>query len=439
MKGTSKRQEYTTQETLRFFPAEAFYALSAMSERALAYSEEPLKHRTLVIYEAAGLSGDFGTYLRSLLSEGCIRYETVEKTPQGMRSRLIQREGPTNLIITTTAVKLHPENETRLFSLPVTDTPAQTAAVMERIAAGRAYQVDYLPWLAFQEWLAIGERRLVVSFAEDLARSIPPVAVRLRRDFGSLLSLVKAHALLHQGTRERDAQGQIVATIADYAAVRELICDLIAEGIDSTVPPAIRETVSAIAQMINGTDLEVTVTEVARALRLDKAAASRRCRAALDAGYVINREDRRGRPFRLVLGEPMPADLEILPRPEALHGCSVDGESHPSPPLMPVSALIRRMSATLAAIPLGGWPGSSSRTCGRCHPPVGEAEDLRRCGMSESSTPKLALTVEETAEALGVSARTVERLIASGELRSRKIGRRRVIAMAELQRFLVWR
>ena len=53
---------------LEHFPPGAYYALSAMSERALAYSEEPLKHRMLVIYEAAGMTGDFASYLvRSLL------------------------------------------------------------------------------------------------------------------------------------------------------------------------------------------------------------------------------------------------------------------------------------------------------------------------------------------------------------------------------------
>ena len=101
---------------LDLFPASAHYALSAMSERALAYSEEPVKHRMLVIYEAAGTQGDFATYLmRSLLSEGHVRYETVEKTKDGLKARLIEREGPTGLIVTTTAVNLHPENETRMF------------------------------------------------------------------------------------------------------------------------------------------------------------------------------------------------------------------------------------------------------------------------------------------------------------------------------------
>ena len=33
---------------------------------------------------------------------------------------------------------------------------------------------------------------------------MPPVAVRLRRDFGAVLGLIRAHALLHQATRGRD-------------------------------------------------------------------------------------------------------------------------------------------------------------------------------------------------------------------------------------------
>lgn len=390
VKGTSSAgKSHTTQETLRFFPPEAFYALSAMSERALAYSEEPLKHRTLVIYEAAGMSGDFGTYLlRSLLSEGRIRYETVEKTPEGLRSRFIEREGPTNLVVTTTAVRLHPENETRLLSLPVTDTQAQTAAIMNRIAEGQAEAIDYAPWHALQTWLAGGESRVVVPFARDLARSIPPVAVRLRRDFGALLSLVRAHALLHQGTRERDAGGRIIATIADYAAVRGLVADLIAQGIDSTIPPVIRETVGAVEKLIGGTDAEASVAQAAKALNLDKSAASRRCRAALDAGYLVNREDRRGRPARLVIGEPMPDDLEILPRPEVLHGCTVDrGDSHPLPPTGRGEPGTGEHLAVDDGEPhhfspapcpscgrsrwwrLVGREGPA--TCGTCHPPVG--------------------------------------------------------------------
>ncbi len=61
------------------------------------------------LYETAVMSGDFATYLiRSLLSEGYLRYETVEKTSEGLRPRPIEREGPTSLVATTTTVKLRP-------------------------------------------------------------------------------------------------------------------------------------------------------------------------------------------------------------------------------------------------------------------------------------------------------------------------------------------
>lgn len=87
---------------------EAFYELSAMSEHALAYSEEPLEHRMLVNYEAAGLSSDFQScLLRSLLSEGRVRYETVANSGRAPGSPHRAR-GPTGLIVTTTAVRLRP-------------------------------------------------------------------------------------------------------------------------------------------------------------------------------------------------------------------------------------------------------------------------------------------------------------------------------------------
>ncbi len=53
-------------------------------------------------------------FFRTLLSENRICYETVEKTDEGLKSRVIRKPGPTGLITTTTAATLHPENETRL-------------------------------------------------------------------------------------------------------------------------------------------------------------------------------------------------------------------------------------------------------------------------------------------------------------------------------------
>lgn len=312
-------KSYLVEQVLAYFPDDAYYALSAMSERALAYDETPLKHRFLIIYEAAGLTGDIASYLvRSLLSEGRVRYVTVESGKDGVKPRLIEREGPTGLLVTTTMVRLHPENETRLLSITVADTPAQTRAILQAHARDAELERDERPWLALQEWLAETDKRTVIPYAEILADLIPPVAVRLRRDFAALLSLIRSHAVLHQAQRERDAKHRIVATLEDYAEVRDLIADLVAEAAEHTVPLTVRETVETVRSHIHGRDAEANVVDVARVLGIDKSAALRRVRAAVSAGYLVNLEERRGRPARLIMGSPMPEEQPVLPTVEAV-------------------------------------------------------------------------------------------------------------------------
>lgn len=165
------------------------------------------------------------------------------------------------------------------------------------------------------------------SLRGDLAALIPPVAVRLRRDFGALLNLIRAHAILHQASRERDAGGRITATLHDYARVRELVADLVSEGIEGTVPATVRETVEAL-KILHADDGEsITIAALAQELELDKSAAWRRVRSAIDRGYLKNLEDRKGRPARLVPGDALPDDIEILPSPERLQGCTVASDS----------------------------------------------------------------------------------------------------------------
>ena len=324
---SSAGKSFVVQEVVEFFPASAYYALSSMSEHALAYSQEPLSHRFLILYEAAGLESEFASYLlRSLLSEGCIRYETVEKVKGGgIVPRLIVREGPTGTIVTTTRVSLHPENETRLLSVPANDMPQQTAAIMRMLACedGRAGDDDLAEWRSLQTWIAAQDNRVHIPFAPQLAELVPPVAVRLRRDFATVLNLVKAHAVLHQATRERDAGGRIVATIGDYGIVRGLVNDLVADEVGATVPPAIVETVEAVAALKDEHKAGVTFVQLGTRLGLDKSTAMRRARVARERGYLKNLEDKRGQPARLVVGDSLPSEVTILPTVETLSGCAV--------------------------------------------------------------------------------------------------------------------
>ncbi len=319
---SSGGKSYLTESVLRFFPDHAYHALTAMSEKALAYSEEPLSHRFLVLYEAAGLGGGFATYLvRSLLSEGRLRYETVEKIGGELVPRLIEREGPTGLIVTTTAARLHPENETRMVSLSVTDTQEQTRNILAALAKeAEEEKPDLEEWHALQEWLETAEHRVTIPYAENLAAKVPPVAVRLRRDFGAVLNLIRAHAILHQATRERDAKGQIVANLDDYAAVRELVAAQVAEGLQATVPKEVRQTVEAVQAMEAEGLGPITFARLGERLKLDKSSAKRRADVAMDLGYLENLEDHTGRPANLRPGDPMPEDVQVLPVVEELRG-----------------------------------------------------------------------------------------------------------------------
>jgi hypothetical protein len=331
-------KSYSVEAVLKFFPTSAYYPLTAMSEHSLAYSDEPLKNRFLILYEAAGLNSDLASYmLRSLLSEACIRYETVEKTSDGLKPRLIQREGPTGTIITTTAVKLHPENETRLLSLTISDTRAQTAGVLLALAKEVQGAVDFTVWHSLQVWLEEGEHRVVIPYAEELARQIPPVAVRLRRDFMAVLNLIRSHAILQQANRPESKAGWIIASLDDYTVVRDLVSDTISDGAGTAVAASVRETVLAVSKLIDQGNSFVTVAQAAHLLKIDRSAGMRRVRTAIDRGYLINTENKKGKTIKVILGEALPDDVELLPSPEKLGVCRCADETEgvnipPSPP-----------------------------------------------------------------------------------------------------------
>lgn len=326
---SSSGKSYTVETVLKFFPEAAYIAMTAMSERALIYMKEDFAHKTLVLFEAVALreqrektdSNLTAYFVRSLLSEGRIRYPVTVRDKDGnFVTKTIVKNGPTNMILTTTATSLHGENETRMLSLPTNDSRDQTRAVLAQLAK-RSTAPDLSDWLELQSWLVEGaDRRAVVPFAACIATKVPPVAVRLRRDFRSLLRLVETHALLHQATRNTDGHGRVVATIDDYSAVRELIADLLSDAVGATVSETARETVETVGRLAGPEG--ITSIKVADALKLDKSAAYRRLQAVKERGFITNLEDRRGRPGRYVLGDSLPDAVELLPAQPCNPGCN---------------------------------------------------------------------------------------------------------------------
>jgi hypothetical protein len=107
----------------------------------------------------------------------------------------------------------------------------------------------------------------------------------------------------------------VVATLEDYEVVRDLVVDVVSEGVEVTVPTTVRELVEAVAA---AGGKPASIAQLAKLLSLDKSTVSRRYRNARSRGYVKNLEERTGREAQIVLGDPLPEDVEILPSVERL-------------------------------------------------------------------------------------------------------------------------
>jgi hypothetical protein len=314
-------KNFAVQVSARLFPASAYHDLTGCSPRALVYSRETFEHRTLIIAESAALHQDGigASIMRAVAWDNRIVYETVI---DGKPVRL-EKEGPTGLITTTTH-ELEPELSTRLWRVPIPDDAEQTKSVMKATAtrfAGITVPAGNVPSLvvfqAAQQWLAVaGVRDVVVPFAIALAFLIQSREVRMRRDFTQLLTLIQTHAMLHQCTRDRDADGRIIATISDYTAIRDLVAPVFAGSVSSGVTDQVRAAVTAVATMTQHQGDEVTVSALADDLGLSPSGAWYRVRRALAGGWLINLERRPHHPARLEVGDPLPEDLPVLPEPE---------------------------------------------------------------------------------------------------------------------------
>lgn len=326
-------KSFSMHAALNFIPNEAYEEFSGMSEKALIYMPNlDLKHRMLVIGEAAGLSeGNGRAFLRQLLSEGKVRYATVRKTSNGLEGgELPTLEGPTGLIMTTTATGLHAEDESRMISVQMLESGEQIRAALIAQAdqsRGCSYQIDYEPW--HQLHMLVGEqsKKVSIPFANALAEALPVSHFRVQRDFPKVLSLIKAHALMHFCSREKDKEGSIMATLEDYTNVYRLVADVLSQGIEVAVPKNLRQVVEAVRELSNregwrlfGIDriTPVSQQQLAKHLNRDQSVISRHVRQAIEAGFLIDKNPGQGKTAEIVPGDREMPQGYALPNPDDL-------------------------------------------------------------------------------------------------------------------------
>ena len=358
---SSSGKTFAVKAATEFFPSSAYYEIDGMSPRALLLSPASFEHRIIIIGEADSLveDGPAASTLRSIITESKTVYEiTVQGEDGKYTTDRIEKRGPTGAITTSTR-PLPAQFNTRMLPLTVRDDPGQIGRVLHVLADkknGAAPDFDLTPFVAVQRWLELaGDHEAMIPFSHDLADLVPHNDPRMNRDFAQMLTFIEASAILHQRQRSRDDRGRIIATEQDYAIVRDLLCDSFTAAASAGLTTIVREAVEALARLCEDAEVEgqigftATNTAVADAVGVPKGTMKYRLDRALALGYIINKEEKKGRPGRFQIGDPLPDEKDALPTVEVLFSVSPGEDSTDSTtrplPGSPVLARNERSSA----------------------------------------------------------------------------------------------
>jgi len=228
---SSTGKSFILKTCLRVLPEECFEVYTSMSDKAIIYTEKDFRHKFLIFYEFAGQSEEVDHLVRTLQSEGRLRYEVSVKGEEGGYETItIDKPGPTGFITTTTKPQLFDENETRIFSIYADESDEQTKKILEKLGAQFESGEYEVPETEVESWKNVQRvlepYKVRIPYAGWLSQRIPYNKVRIRRDYERVLYTVAACALLHQLQRERiteEGEERVLASLDDYCIVRDLI------------------------------------------------------------------------------------------------------------------------------------------------------------------------------------------------------------------------
>jgi DNA primase len=248
---------------LAFVPEEARTKYSAMTGQSLFYmGQTSLKHRILAIAEEEGASR--ASYAMKLLqSEGELTIASTGTDPAtgNLITQEYRVEGPTMLMMTTTAIDLDEELLNRCLVLTVDEDREQTRRIHALQREKRT-----LAGLAKRE-----AKNAILTTHQNAQRCLKPLAVvnpyadrltflddrtRTRRDHEKYLTLIDTIALLHQHQREvktAHVAGRgveyIEATLDDIAQANAIAHEVLGRSLDE-LPPQTRRLLVAIVDHV---------------------------------------------------------------------------------------------------------------------------------------------------------------------------------------------
>lgn len=354
---SSSGKSYTLSVIKKLLPSEAYHEIDAGSPHIVIYDDAPLEHRVLIFGEAdslpAGEDSAPASAIRNLLQDHHLHYAvTIRDSESGDYTvREVDKPGPT-VLITTSTKSLGAQLMTRLFTLEIADSQEQISAALETQAMleTEGIKAPSGDLIAFQLYLQLkAPIKVIIPFANDLAgamKTATALAPRILRDFARLLSLVKAVAVIRQHRRKLDDTGRLVAEVADYEAIRELVNEMYVDS-SSGVTSELR----TLVEMVRTLDAQreeggwITNSKLGKELHLNTMTVSRRAKRAQKHGWLVNREQRKSYPADYAPGEPMP-EVEGLPLLGINKGLTPVNSSPVNPPSFKNEGVNRLTSLT---------------------------------------------------------------------------------------------
>ena len=308
---------------LAFVPQEARTQYSAMTGQSLFYmGATSLKHRILAIAEEEGASR--ASYAMKLLqSEGELTIASTGSDPQtgNLITQEYRVEGPTMLMMTTTAIDLDEELLNRCLVLTVDEDREQTKRIhtlqrQKRTLAGLERREAKTAILATHRNAQRLLRSLAVvnPWADQL--TFLDDRTRTRRDHEKYLTLIDVIALLHQHQRQvktASVQGRTVeyieATLADIERANAIAHEVLGRSLDE-LPPQTRRVLGGVTALVatlmqeqgaKRSDVRFTRAQV----RAHTGLSDTQCRVHLDRltelEYLLSHRGQRGQSYEYEL------------------------------------------------------------------------------------------------------------------------------------------
>ena len=316
---------------LRFIPEADKEVFTGISEKSISFmGENSLRHKVLGIQEFSGLNNPSGnTILRSLLSEGEIRRQTsiTDAKDNNFTTQISEVRGPVSLFMTTTEKSIHPEDENRMISITVDQSAEQKRKVL--LAKADAFNgiIASEEIIKDMQSISIAYRKALkkveIPYVKNIAESMDTNFDQVLRHFDKMLSLIEAHALLHQ--EDRDIKdGKVIANEEDYSVVCSLLEPILSIQSKKVIDSDMIKIIKAIKEhgQIKGDFLDSTPDDfdrldtsnafLAEKLKMSPSVVSIKCNKAKELGLIIN-EAPNGKPaIYSIIKDPNSLD-RVLP------------------------------------------------------------------------------------------------------------------------------